>query len=158
MAEFKLHPIGRIEKKEDDIRLVLDQAYAPGLMGLEGFRHLQVLWWFSRCDNAQDRSTLTEAKPYKRGPDALGTFATRSPARPNPIALDTVQVTYIHRENAVIGLGWIDAFDGSPVLDIKPYTPSLDRVEHPAVPDWCSHWPKCCEASGSFDWEGEMNF
>lgn len=60
--------------------------------------------------------------------------------------------------NAVIGLAYIDAFDGAPILDIKPYTPSIDRVENPAVPDWCSHWPKCYEKSGDFDWESEMNF
>jgi tRNA (Thr-GGU) A37 N-methylase len=87
----------------------------------------------------------------------LGTFATRSPMRPNPIALDTLEITYVDHENAVIGLIYIEAFDGSPVLDIKPYTPSLDRVEHPNVPDWCSHWPKCYEQSGEFEWENEMN-
>ncbi|MDR0958673.1 MAG: tRNA (N6-threonylcarbamoyladenosine(37)-N6)-methyltransferase TrmO, partial [Clostridiales bacterium] len=54
-------------------------------------------------------------------------------------------------------LTYIEAFDGSPVLDIKPYTPSLDRVELPNVPDWCSHWPKCYEQSGDFEWESEMN-
>ena len=158
MAELKLNTIGRIVSKEDDIRLVLDKTYAPALTGLDGFSHIQILWWFSECDNTKDRSTLTEAKPYKNSPDTLGTFATRSPMRPNPIALNTVQITYIDHENAVIGLTWIEAFDGSPVLDIKPYTPSLDRVENPTVPDWCSHWPKCYEASGDFDWGNEMNF
>ncbi len=93
---------------------------------------------------------------HKNSPEVLGTFATRSPMRPNPIALDCVQVTYIDHENAVIGLAYIEAFDGSPVLDIKPYTPSLDRVENPVVPEWCSHWPKSYEESGDFDWESEM--
>jgi len=46
----------------------------------------------------------------------------------------------------------------SPVLDIKPYTPSLDRVEAPGVPKWCSHWPKSLEQSEDFDWENEFNF
>lgn len=48
--------------------------------------------------------------------------------------------------------------DGSPVLDIKPYTPSLDRIEAPGVPQWCSHWPKSLEEAGCFDWEEEFNF
>lgn len=157
MAELQLNTIGRIESENGDMRIVLDKAYAPALTGMEGFSHIQVLWWFSACDNPADRSALTETKPYRTSPDVLGTFATRSPRRPNPIALDTVQITYIDRENAVIGLAWIEAFDGTPVLDIKPYTPSLDRVERPTVPNWCSHWPKCCEASGNFDWENEMN-
>lgn len=157
MAKLQLNAIGKIESNDGDIRIVLDKEYAPALTGLEGFSHIQVLWWFSACDNQSDRSPLTESKPYRSSPEVLGTFATRSPKRANPIALDTVQITYIDQENAVIGLVWIEAFDGTPVLDIKPYTPSLDRVEHPTVPDWCSHWPNCYEASGDFDWENEMN-
>jgi tRNA (Thr-GGU) A37 N-methylase len=88
----------------------------------------------------------------------LGTFATRSPERPNPLALSCAQITYIDKDNAVIGLAYIDAFNNTPVLDIKPYIPSLDRVEAPSVPQWCSHWPNSCEESGSFDWEKEFNF
>lgn len=155
---LKLNPIGRISCKHGETKLVLDQAYALALTGLEGFSHILVLWWFSESDNADDRSRLTEQSPYKRSPEVLGTFATRSPMRPNPIALDTVQITYIDQANAVIGLTYLDAFDGSPVLDIKPYTPSIDRVESPTVPDWCSHWPKCYEDSGAFNWENEFNF
>jgi hypothetical protein len=44
------------------------------------------------------------------------------------------------------------------VLDLKPYTPSIDRVESPSVPEWCDHWPKSYEESGGFDWEAEFNF
>ncbi len=43
-------------------------------------------------------------------------------------------------------------------LDLKPYTPSIDRVENPKTPDWCSHWPKSYEESESFDWGAEFNF
>lgn len=78
--------------------------------------------------------------------------------RPNGIALTSVYVTYIDHENGIIGLGYIDANDGSPVIDIKPYIPSIDRVENPKMPDWCKHWPKCVEESGDFDWESEFNF
>ncbi len=157
MAELKVNTIGTIHCDGGDMRIVLNKAYAPALNGLEGFSHIQILWWFSECDNPKGRSTLTVNKPYKHSPDVLGTFATHSPMRPNPIALDCVQVTYVDYENAVIGLAYIEAFDGSPVLDIKPYTPSLDRVKKPAVPEWCSHWPTCYEESGDFDWENEMN-
>jgi tRNA (Thr-GGU) A37 N-methylase len=61
-------------------------------------------------------------------------------------------------EKGIIGLAFIDAEDGTPVLDIKPYTPSLDRVENPIVPKWCAHWPKSVESSGSFDWSSVFNF
>ena len=157
MTNLQVHKIGAIVCDEEGMRIVLDKAYAPALTGLDGFSHIQVLWWFSECDNPKDRSARTATKPYTQSPDVLGTFATRAPMRPNPIALDCVQTTYIDHENAVIGLTYIEAFDGSPVLDIKPYTPSLDRVENPTVPDWCGHWPKCYEESGNFDWENEMN-
>lgn len=157
MADLQLSTIGRIRCDSGEVRIVLDEAYAPALTGLDGFSHIQLLWWFSECDNPKNRGALTESKPYKHSPDILGTFATRSPRRPNPIALDCVPITYIDHKNAIIGLTFIQAFDGSPVLDIKPYTPGLDRVENPTVPVWCDHWPKCYEASGDFDWESEMN-
>lgn len=64
----------------------------------------------------------------------------------------------MRKENGVVGLYYIDAFDGSYVIDLKPYTPSIDRIENAKVPQWCSHWPKSYEESGNFDWESEFNF
>ena len=61
----------------------------------------------------------------------MGIFATRAPLRPNPIALSTAEVLDIDQANGILRLAYIDALDGTPVLDIKPYTPSLDRVETP---------------------------
>ena len=75
----------------------------------------------------------------------MGIFATRSPIRPNPIALTAVEKLHIDYEKGVVQIAYIDANDGSPVLDIKPYTPSLDRIEAPEVPAWCAHWPKSLE-------------
>ncbi len=158
MDTIKLKAIGKIVCNEDGFSLHVDPEYLPALTGLDGFSNIQVIWWFDGCDNVQARSTLTEEKPYTKGPDTLGVFATRSPNRPNPIALSCAEITYIDHENGVIGLGYIDANDDSPLLDIKPYTPSLVRVQAPAVPAWCAHWPKNTEASGDFDWEKEFNF
>ncbi|MDR2975759.1 MAG: SAM-dependent methyltransferase [Streptococcaceae bacterium] len=157
MIEMKLKPIGNISSVDGEIKLVLEKQYIPALSGLEGFSHLQILWWFSDCDNVIDRSQLTEASPYKNSPETLGIFATRSPRRPNPIALDSVQITYLDQENGEIGLTWLEAFDGTPVLDIKPYTPSIDRVMQLKVPEWCAHWPSSYEESGDFDWENELS-
>jgi tRNA (Thr-GGU) A37 N-methylase len=103
-------------------------------------------------------ATLIEKSPYKASPKMLGTFATRSPERPNPIGLTCAYVTYIDAENGKIGLAYIDAKDGTPILDIKPYTPSFDRVENPIVPQWCADWPKNLETSGDFDWGAVFNF
>ena len=88
----------------------------------------------------------------------LGAFATRTPERPNPIALSCARVTHLDRERGVVGLDYLDAEEGSPVLDLKPYLPSLDRVERPVMPAWCAHWPDSVEKSGDFDWEKEFNF
>lgn len=158
MKALTLNPIGRIRVREGRYFLALDARYAEGLLALEGFGHLCVLWWFDGCDDERSRSTLSEEVPYVNAPERIGTFATRSPQRPNPIALSIVGVMAIDPGRAEIEVDYIDAEDGSPLLDIKPYTPSLDRVEHPRVPDWCASWPASVEASGDFDWSRVFNF
>lgn len=79
-------------------------------------------------------------------------FSTRTPQRPNPIALTIVQIIDIDLDKGILIISWIDANNGSPVIDLKPYTPSLDRVENPVTPSYLSHWPKSLEASSNFDW------
>jgi len=61
-------------------------------------------------------------------------------------------------DNGIVGLYYVDAFDGTQVIDLKPYTPSIDRIENPGTPKWCSHWPKSYDESGDFDWDAEFNF
>lgn len=78
----------------------------------------------------------------------MGVFATRSPVRPNPIALTTSEIISIDFNKGIIRVTFIDANDNTPVLDLKPYTPSFDRVETPGIPAWCSEWPRSTEASG----------
>lgn len=158
MEKYTMQAIGVFRSDERGMRIELDKAYAPALCGLEGFGHIQMLWWFSRCDTPAARQTLQEPSPYKQAPPVLGTFATRSPLRPNPIALSCPEITYIDEQAAVIGIAYADADDGTPVLDIKPYTPSLDRVETPRTPAWCAHWPGSVETSGAFDWDAEFTF
>jgi len=72
--------------------------------------------------------------------------------------LSVTQVTHIDYEKGIIYITYIDAMNYSSILDLKPYTPSLDKVEKPSVPKWCSHWPPCYEKSGDFDWENEFLF
>jgi len=67
-------------------------------------------------------------------------------------------VKSIDIENGIISLDYFDAFTGTPVLDIKPYQPSVDKVENATVPAWCKHWPENYESSGDFDWGKEFNF
>ena len=158
MNEIKLNSIGKVVNENGEFKIVLEPAYRAGLKGLESYSHVQVIWWMDGCDNPKDRATLIEQKPYTKGPDELGVFALRSPERPNPIAVSNVAIAYIHEESGTIGLYYIDAFPGSAVIDLKPYTPSIDRVEHATTPAWCSHWPKSYEESADFDWQAEFNF
>jgi len=155
---MKLDEIGHAECNNGDYKIILDEKFKKGLEGLDGFSHLQIIWWFNGCDNAEDRSVLTVEKPYKKGPEEIGTFATRSPERPNPIAVSVCGVKNIDYDKGIISFDYFDAFTGTPILDIKPYTPSADKVENASVPNWCSHWPKNYEASGDFAWEKEFNF
>jgi putative methyltransferase, YaeB/AF_0241 family len=158
MQNYKISPIGKIKVNENGMFIELRLKYAPALQALDGFSHLNVIWWFNDFDSEEMREILETKQPYKKAPKTMGIFATRSPVRPNPIALTAVQVLHIDYENGVIQIAYIDANDGSPVLDIKPYTPSLDRVKTPRVPEWCTHWPESLEESGSFDWSNEFNF
>lgn len=100
---------------------------------------------------------LQTEQPYHGAPETMGIFATRSPMRPNPIALTASEVIGIDYRKGIIRLTFLDADDGTPVLDIKPYTPSFDRVETPDVPDWCRRWPRSTEESGEFNWDSVFN-
>lgn len=158
MQNFQVESIGKVSIKEEGVFIELEPKYIPALKALNGFTHLSVVWWFSDFDNKEMRSTLETSQPYKNAPEVMGIFATRSPIRPNPLALTAVQVINIDYVHGILHIAYIDANDGSPVLDIKPYTPSLDRVEAPGVPEWCAHWPESLEQSARFDWESEFNY
>ncbi|WP_349673107.1 SAM-dependent methyltransferase [Lacrimispora sp.] len=158
MNNFTVKPIGTVHNNEDGTFIEVNEQYLPALQALEGFSNINIFWWFSDFDDDQSRSTLQTEQPYKGGPEVIGVFATRSPLRPNPIALTTVDVIHIDYEKGIIQIAFIDANHNTPVIDIKPYTPSLDRVETPGVPAWCSHWPNSTEESACFAWEEVFNF
>lgn len=158
MITYEVNPIGVITNNEEGAFIRLEQRFIPALRALDGFSHINVLWWFSDFDSEEFRSVLDAEQPYKGAPELMGIFATRSPIRPNPIALTPAEIIHIDHENGVIQVAYLDANDDTPVLDIKPYTPSFDRIESPEVPAWCAHWPKSMEESGEFAWENEFNF
>jgi tRNA-Thr(GGU) m(6)t(6)A37 methyltransferase TsaA len=158
MKEMRMGPIGRIAKRGEESRVELEGRYAAGLTGLEGYSHVLVLWWADRCDDAAGRGTLVEKKPYRTGPEEVGVFACRSPRRPNPIAVSVARVVWLDARKGEVGLDFIDAADGTPVVDVKPYVTGADRAESARVPDWCAHWPKSREESGAFDWAAEFLF
>jgi tRNA-Thr(GGU) m(6)t(6)A37 methyltransferase TsaA len=154
--ELSIAPIGYVRAGKDGFRLEIESKYLPGLQELEGFSHVNVLWWSHLCDSHECRGILQCDRPYKLGPAAVGVFATRSPARPNPIAVSAVAILRIDSQNGVIHIPFIDAEDGTPIIDLKPYYPCLDRVRECTVPQWCRHWPQWYEDSAAFDWSAEF--
>jgi tRNA-Thr(GGU) m(6)t(6)A37 methyltransferase TsaA len=158
MREYQVEEIGKTITKENEFFIQLFPTYREGLKGLEGFSHVNVLYWLDQTDIAEFREILTMEQPYKGAPDILGTFATRAPIRPNPIALTVAKILAIDENNGLVQVDYLDAENNSPLLDLKPYTPSADRVETPSVPEWCATWPKNVETSGEFDWSTVFNF
>ncbi|MBW2108953.1 MAG: tRNA (N6-threonylcarbamoyladenosine(37)-N6)-methyltransferase TrmO [Deltaproteobacteria bacterium] len=95
--------------------------FAEGLQDLEGFSHLYLVYHFDRAGPAK-----LLVKPFLQ--DVVhGVFATRAPYRPNPIGLSIVEL--VRREENVLFLDGVDILDGTPLLDIKPYTARFDRID-----------------------------
>lgn len=155
--EYQLKTLGVVKAEQGQFYIQLEEEYKEALEGLDGFSHISIIWWAHEIEEEARQEMLCE-KPYKKGPQKLGTFATRSPARPNPIAITTANVLAIDKAAGTLQLPYIDAENGTPVIDIKPYQPCVDRIKEFGVPKWCSHWPKWYEDSAVFDWEAEFNF
>ncbi len=115
-----------------------------------------VFWWADRHDNPDDRSIVTTQLPYARGVQA-GVFACRSEYRPNPIGITIMPIMNIDKEKGIITLPWVDAFNGSPVLDLKPYIPSSDRVRDFRVAEWMKTWPEWMEDADAFFKKNEID-
>ncbi len=96
----------------------VEPAYAPGLQDLAGFSHLILLFHLDRSDGYEP----TFVPPGQRAP--RGVFATRSPRRPNPLGMSVVRLDRVVDE--VLTVRDVDMVDGTPLLDIKPYLPSID--------------------------------
>ena len=128
-SHYDVRRIGYVERGVRGVRLHVLERYRDGLCELDTFSHAQVLWWFSECDDERSRAA-TQADPPFDAP-TLGVFASRAPTRPNPVALSTVAIRGVDVERGTIDIGAIDAADGSPVLDIKPYMPHYDRPSSP---------------------------
>ena len=134
-AEFRMSPIGAVQKEDGRTALVLRPAFEPALLGLDGFSHVWVLWWFDRNDTPAQRSILRVHPRGDRENPLTGVFATRSPVRPNLIAKTLCRIVSV--TNNVVEVDDIDAFDDTPILDLKPYIPGNDTPDGPTFfPNW----------------------
>jgi len=115
-------PKGLGAKHEADGVLKILPEFALGLTDIEGFSHLIVIWEFDRSPKLELRGDeLLGTPPSDNRPH--GVFATRSPRRPNPIGLTTVELR--RREGIELHVRGIDMLDGTPILDIKPYLSNI---------------------------------
>jgi len=130
---FKVYPVGTVEKTKGSTRIRILDKYAPALKGLDGWSHVNVLYWFDRNDTPAKRSVLQVHPRGNRKNPLTGVFACRAPVRPNLIALTVCKVLSV--EGNVVTLDKIDAFDKTPVLDLKPVIGS-DRPKDVKSPSW----------------------
>ena len=150
MPSIDLEPIGFVRSGFDEDRgernegysiLELDPKYADALDGIEEYSHIIVLYWMHKLD----KELRSIYKMHPRGREDLplvGVLATRGKARPNPIGLTIVEL--IERRGSLLRVKGLDAYDGSPILDIKPYD-YYDIKEGIKVPNW---WLKVSRRKG----------
>lgn len=142
MQDIIMKPIGYVkndvENKKDiswgnDIStIILNEEYYNGLNGLEDFSHVIIIYYLDKA--RYDTEKHLQRRPQNRDDMPLvGIFAQRGKDRPNQIGMTSVQIVSVsNKELTVKGL---DAINGTPVLDIKPYYPVYDQKDA-AVPKW----------------------
>ena len=137
---IEMRPIGfvsRASPNEDErdrslvSRLVFNEDLTPALDGVEGWSHIYVIFWLDRVEQAEEQTLHHPSS-------GLGILAARSPIHPNAIGLTLVEL--VKREENILWVRGLDALDGTPVLDIKPY-PDWERgrlvtVSDFRVPEW----------------------
>ncbi len=137
MAEsraFHMQPIGVVKKQGEKIYLEIEPRLSPALKGLEDFSHLWVLYWFHENDNPSARATL-QVHPRRDPANPLtGVFACRAPERPNLIGLTACRILRI--DGNVIEVSGLDAREGTPIVDLKPYIPKGDSIPEATAPPW----------------------
>lgn len=133
---YTINPIGTVQKNDSEIYLVINSEYWDATTHLDLFSHIVVLWWIDGMDSRDIRQTVLANPPKNKGPVPSGVFSCRSPARPNPIGHTIVRVLSLDEANRRICIDHMDANDGSPLIDIKPYLPSSDRIDNARVAPW----------------------
>jgi tRNA-Thr(GGU) m(6)t(6)A37 methyltransferase TsaA len=115
-----------------EARIEVDAAWAEALDGIEEFSHIWLLWWLDRRDSPpQVLHVHPEGRPEM---PLVGIFATRSPRRPNPLAMTLVQL--LERQGRCLRVRGLDACQGTPILDIKPYLRRGDQSPEANMPAW----------------------
>ena len=145
MSQIVLNPIGVVRNlvKEPKLRgsewqdvtsdIVIDEEWSEHLEGLEEFSHILVIFWMHQSPVGQK----PPAKIHPRGREDLplvGLLSTRAPFHPNPLGVSTVKL--LERRGNILKVQGLDAIDGTPIVDIKPYMPLFESPGNVRMPDW----------------------
>jgi len=131
--------IGVVESAGEVSEIRVYDEFCGGLYRLDLFSHIIILYWFHRREGWEHRSTLKVTPKRHRGAPEVGVFSSRSPSRPNPIGLCVVELLSV--EGCSLKVKGLDAEEGSPIVDIKPYIPTADSVPEARMPEYMRHGP-----------------
>ena len=122
---LSIRPIGHVENGA----IRIHKRWAAGLEGIEGFSHLIVLFWLHQARRPELRIHPKDLKTLSK----IGFLATRTPHRPNPIGMTVVRL--LKRRGSRLRVEGLDAWEGTPILDVKPYT-KREGIRRFKVPEW----------------------
>lgn len=141
---MQIEPIGIVKSPVKDADTVegwgrvtaeihLQEAFAPGLQGIEDWSHVVVIFYMHEVRFDPQKHLVRRPRNREDMPE-VGVFAQRNRHHPNPIGITAVKV--LRAADGILTVAGLDAIDGTPVLDIKPYAPVYDRVDEPLIPVW----------------------
>lgn len=131
---YKVIPVGKVEKDGKAVRLRIFDPFVDGLLGLDGWSHVNVFYWFDQNDVPQKRRVLRVHPRGDKNNPLTGVFGCRAPVRPNLIALSVCRILSV--QGNLVNVDQIDAFDATPIIDLKPFIPPDAPTEGVKVPAW----------------------
>lgn len=151
-AEWRIRVDRAAEERDVVSEIVIEEAFTGILDGIDAFSHVLVLYWAHGV--SEEERSMVQAHPMGRKDLPLvGIFATRSPARPNPICATVVKL--LERSGNLLRVQGLDAVDGSPLIDIKPYNPSYYPVGDVRLAPWLEQIHRDLAAGSLSDSTGE---
>jgi len=161
--EIKIKPIGNVRIEGDDpmtaeFLLDINEQYRSALKALDKFSHVIVFWWAHQNDTVEMRnqSQWSMLPPYGDNPEETGVFASRAEYRPNPIAITATSIIEVDEKNGIVKVGGLDAFNGTPLVDLKAYFPICDRIRDCHIAPWLKDWPEWQE--DGLEWWAKQGF
>ncbi|MBN1230759.1 MAG: tRNA (N6-threonylcarbamoyladenosine(37)-N6)-methyltransferase TrmO [Anaerolineales bacterium] len=133
MVENNVTELKDTDWEENKSLIRMKVVYAAGTAGLETFSHAIIITYLHAAEYEAERHLQRHPRGNKNLPK-MGIFAQRAKDRPNPLGVSVVEILEIECGNVLVK--GLDAVNGTPVLDIKPYVPVFDRVENARVPGW----------------------